>query len=106
MVQQVMQLWVLVWSASGEQLAVQDRHREPAAVGAARADTLSSPPVLVNLSSAPNTVEVTITAAPARLSLVSDAPSELYAYNGRVPGPTLGGARRRPGDRPLPERPA
>jgi bilirubin oxidase len=32
---------------------------------------------------------MTITAAPARLSLVPGARSEVYAYNGRVPGPTL-----------------
>jgi FtsP/CotA-like multicopper oxidase with cupredoxin domain len=56
----------------------------------APAQTLSTPAVLANLSSAPGTVEVTITAAPARLSLVPDAlSSEAYAYNGRVPGPTL-----------------
>ena len=56
----------------------------------APAQTLSSSAVLANLSPAPSTVEVTITAAPARLSLVPDAPpSEAYAYNGRVPGPTL-----------------
>ncbi len=90
MVRHTRLLWVLAWSAGVEQvLGNQDHHHNPAAAGAARADTLSSPPVLVNLSSAPNTVEVTITAAPARLALVSDAPSEVYAYNGRIPGPTL-----------------
>ena len=56
----------------------------------APAPTLPSPAVLANLSSAPTTIEVTITAVPARLSLVPDTPpSEAYAYNGRVPGPTL-----------------
>ncbi len=90
MVRHTRLLWVLAWSAGVEQVSGnQDHHHNPTAAGAARADTLSGPPVLVNLSSAPNTVEVTITAAPARLSLVSDAPSELYAYNGRIPGPTL-----------------
>jgi FtsP/CotA-like multicopper oxidase with cupredoxin domain len=77
MVQHVMLLTVFAWLASVEQVAAQDHHRH------------SNPPVLVNLSSAPNTVEVTITAAPTQLSLVTGAPSEVYAYNGRIPGPTL-----------------
>jgi FtsP/CotA-like multicopper oxidase with cupredoxin domain len=34
-------------------------------------------------------VEVTLTAAPARLSLVPGAVTEVFAYNGQVPGPTL-----------------
>jgi FtsP/CotA-like multicopper oxidase with cupredoxin domain len=49
----------------------------------------TSPPVLENVSRLPHTVEVTLTAAPARLSLVPGAETEVYAYNGRVPGPTL-----------------
>ena len=40
-------------------------------------------------SKLPHTVEVTITAAPARLSLVPGTTSDAFAYNGRVPGPTL-----------------
>jgi FtsP/CotA-like multicopper oxidase with cupredoxin domain len=35
------------------------------------------------------TVELTLTAAPARLSLRPGSTTEVYAYNGRVPGPTL-----------------
>ena len=52
-------------------------------------DTLSVPPILQNLSTAPGVVEMTLTAAPARLSLVPGTVSDVYAYNGRVPGPTL-----------------
>lgn len=52
-------------------------------------DPLTPPPVLRNESRLPNTVEVTLTAAPARLSLVPESASDAYAYNGRVPGPTL-----------------
>ena len=52
-------------------------------------DTLSLPPILANQSSLPHTVEVTLTAAPARLSLVPGSVSDVYAYNGLVPGPTL-----------------
>jgi len=35
------------------------------------------------------TVELTLTAAPARLSLVPGTTSDVFAYNGQVPGPTL-----------------
>jgi FtsP/CotA-like multicopper oxidase with cupredoxin domain len=34
-------------------------------------------------------VELTLTAAPTRLSLVPGAPTEVFAYNGQFPGPTL-----------------
>jgi FtsP/CotA-like multicopper oxidase with cupredoxin domain len=50
---------------------------------------LADPPVLRNTSRAPATVEVTLTASPARLSLVPGASADAYAYNGSVPGPTL-----------------
>ena len=35
------------------------------------------------------TVEFTLTAAPAKLALIPDFTSDVYAYNGQVPGPTL-----------------
>jgi bilirubin oxidase len=61
-----------------------------AAPGALAAqDTLSAPPVLQNQSTARGVVEMTLTAAPARLSLVPGTVSDVYAYNGTVPGPTL-----------------
>ena len=50
---------------------------------------LTAPPVLKNSSSAPGTVEVTITAAATRLSLKPGVTSEVFAYNGTSPGPTL-----------------
>ena len=56
---------------------------------AALGDTLSAPPVLANRSSAPKTVEVTITAEPTRLSLLPGVETEVWAYNGSIPGPTL-----------------
>ncbi|GLC25174.1 multicopper oxidase family protein [Roseisolibacter agri] len=34
-------------------------------------------------------VELTLTAAPARLELRAGTPSDVFAYNGQVPGPTL-----------------
>jgi len=50
---------------------------------------VSSPPLLVNISKLPRTVEVNLTAAVARLSLQPGVTSETFAYNGHVPGPTL-----------------
>lgn len=55
----------------------------------ARPDTVRGRPTLENRSSVPRTVEVTLTAAPSRLSLLPGTSSDVYAYNGRVPGPTL-----------------
>ncbi len=71
--------------------AVLDAHAQTAP-----ADTCSAPPVLANLSRVPHTVEVELTAAPARLSLKPGVETAVYAYNGRVPGPTL---ELREGDR-------
>ncbi|MEO9019607.1 MAG: multicopper oxidase family protein [Gemmatimonadaceae bacterium] len=53
------------------------------------ASSFSSPPILRNMSSLPRTVEVTITAAPARLELLPGKLTDVYAYNGSIPGPTL-----------------
>ncbi len=52
-------------------------------------DTLVAPPVLVNLSKAPHTVEVNLTAGPSRLALLPGHVTDAFAYNGSVPGPTL-----------------
>ena len=49
----------------------------------------SNPPLLVNISKLPRTVEVNLTAAVVRLSLQPGVTSEAFAYNGHVPGPTL-----------------
>ena len=50
---------------------------------------LTAPSVLVNESSAPHTVEVTITAAVTHLELTPGVETKVFAYNGQVPGPTL-----------------
>ena len=49
----------------------------------------AGPPALINISKKPKTVEVNIAAAVATLSLQSGVPTEVFAYNGHVPGPTL-----------------
>jgi bilirubin oxidase len=58
------------------------------APSAPRDDALTLP-ALVNVSKKPKTVEVNITAAVATLSLVPGVRTEVFAYNGHVPGPTL-----------------
>jgi FtsP/CotA-like multicopper oxidase with cupredoxin domain len=49
----------------------------------------SHPPVLKNSSTRPGTVEVTLSAAPARLTLKPGVTTDVFAYNGSFPGPTL-----------------
>jgi bilirubin oxidase len=50
---------------------------------------LAHPPVLTNESSQPGTVEVTISAAATRIALKPGVRTEVLAYNGIFPGPTL-----------------
>ena len=47
------------------------------------------PPLLKNTSTQPGTVEVTLTAAPTRLTLRPGVSTEVFGYNGSSPGPTL-----------------
>lgn len=82
-------LTMLIWSSPLETAAAQERLQYPALSSVVPASTLAAPPVLVNISSAPGTVEVTLTARPTRLSLHQGASTEVYAFNGRTPGPTL-----------------
>jgi len=48
-----------------------------------------APTVLRNMSSKPHVVEVNITAAPTRMSLQPGVTTDVFAYNGQIPGPTL-----------------
>ncbi|MGH7459913.1 MAG: multicopper oxidase family protein [Longimicrobiales bacterium] len=68
--------------AFGQQLLPRTTSAEPG-------DTLISPIVLENRSRQPNTVEVTLAATRTRLSLVAAKATDAFAYNGRIPGPTL-----------------
>lgn len=52
-------------------------------------EALTAPPVLQDLSAAPDTVEVRLVAEPTRLSLLPDVETDVWAYNGSSPGPTL-----------------
>jgi FtsP/CotA-like multicopper oxidase with cupredoxin domain len=71
-------------------LTAQDHQHPPMpAPPVPQAVTPVGPPVLENVSTLPHTVEVTITAAPTRVSLVPGVTTPVYAYNGRIPGPVL-----------------
>jgi FtsP/CotA-like multicopper oxidase with cupredoxin domain len=88
-------LTLLAWSASYGHAAAQSYHRHaPAATRpdvSAAVPTASTPgpAVFENLSLVPGIVEVRLTAAPARLPLKPGTVTDVYAYNGRSPGPTL-----------------
>jgi len=51
---------------------------------------------MANLATEPGVVNAALIAAPARVELVEGVESDVYACNGRVPGPTL---ELREGDR-------
>lgn len=70
-------------------VAAQDQGPPPRVTAVSPAVALTEPSVLANVSSVPHTVEVTLTAAPAQLSLLPGATTDVFAYNGTVPGPTL-----------------
>jgi FtsP/CotA-like multicopper oxidase with cupredoxin domain len=74
-------------------LAVSPAH---AAAQVTVADPLAEPPLAAARRSAPGVVEIDLVAAPARLPLLRGSATEVYAYNGSVPGPTL---ELREGDR-------
>ncbi len=89
MSQKLALLTVLALSVSLGAFAAPSRFQGAGLELAAPAETLAAPPVLANLSSAPRTVEVTLTAALARLELRPGETTTVFAYNGSVPGPTL-----------------
>src|SRR6266550_2687542 len=76
------------WCATLAMLAPASRQHSRIQVTLA-SDTLVRPPVLANISTSPHTVEVRLTAAVARLPMVPGHLTEVYAFNGQVPGPTL-----------------
>jgi FtsP/CotA-like multicopper oxidase with cupredoxin domain len=72
------------------------RHRATDPARVVRVRPAPAPGSFENVSREPRTVEMTLVAAPARLSLIPGPATDVYAYNGSVPGPTL---ELREGDR-------
>jgi bilirubin oxidase len=66
-----------------------ERSRLPHPLLTAPGDTVSGRATLVNISKIPKTVEVNLTAGIARMSFQPGTTTEVFAYNGHVPGPTL-----------------
>ncbi len=91
MMRRVIAAVLLAGAASPAPLAGQEHIHATRAPKAALVPTAArpGPAVFENLSSAPNTVVVSLTATRARLSLLPGTTTETYAYNGHVPGPTL-----------------
>jgi FtsP/CotA-like multicopper oxidase with cupredoxin domain len=65
------------------------QHHAQSSAAAPVADEVLGTPVLVNRSTVPGTVEVELTATATRLPLLPGTTTEVYTYNGRIPGPTL-----------------
>jgi FtsP/CotA-like multicopper oxidase with cupredoxin domain len=51
--------------------------------------SFAAPDTFQNISRAPHTVEVNLTAAPAKMEMQPGVVTDAFAYNGRIPGPTL-----------------
>jgi FtsP/CotA-like multicopper oxidase with cupredoxin domain len=88
MIGRITLLFSIIWSTSLRTFSVPDHAGNPRPAIAPN-DTLKSPPLLVNQSSVARTVEVSLTAAPARLALQPGKVTDAWAFNGMVPGPTL-----------------
>lgn len=89
MSQKLALLTILVLSVTLGAFAAPGHFQHTGLVEANDSDPLAEPPVLANLSSAPRTVEVVLTAGRATLELRPGVSTEVFAYNGSVPGPTL-----------------
>ena len=61
----------------------------PAVASAPDSSRAFAPPTLRNLSRRQGVVEVSLVAAPARLTLIPGKQTPVFAYNGQIPGPTL-----------------
>ena len=82
-------LTVLVLLASPGILAAPDARELREGRSRPDSDILLSPPSLANISRVPRTVEVKLTAAETKLSILPGKISDVFAYNGKLPGPTL-----------------
>ena len=76
-------------AAVASALALGEFTAPPAPAPGLPADNWPVLPVLQNSSSKPGVVELSLTAAPMRFEFVAGKPTEAWAYNGMVPGPTI-----------------
>jgi suppressor of ftsI len=82
---------LLVAALVGGGCAPEESTDRPAAeaVDIPLSSVVSGDPYLRNVAKEPGVVHVALVAAPARMELRDGVASEAYAYNGRIPGPTL-----------------
>ncbi len=80
---------VLAWPAPVGTLAATAHRHAPGLVAAVPPVSASRASAVANRAPVGRTVELTLTAAPARLSLRPGGATDVFAYNGQVPGPTL-----------------
>jgi bilirubin oxidase len=80
---------VLLLAATAFAGAAMPVHADQGPAEAVAAEALRAPAVLANESREPGTIEVTLTASAMRMSLVPGIDTDVYAYNGTIPGPTL-----------------
>jgi FtsP/CotA-like multicopper oxidase with cupredoxin domain len=80
---------IVLFGSLGAYSAPRTEHTRARPVPPGPVDSVNGGKGFENISKLANTVEVNLTAAVATLSLQPGIKSEVYAYNGRVPGPTL-----------------
>ncbi|HEX3159831.1 MAG TPA: multicopper oxidase family protein, partial [Gemmatimonadaceae bacterium] len=86
----------LAWFAPLGVLAIPADRYAPELAAATPPASVRAPPIAANVAATHRTVELTLTAAPTRLSLRPGGVTDVYAYDGKVPGPTI---ELREGDR-------
>jgi len=89
MTRSVTLLSVLALSLSPGLLAAPHTRELYAGASPLEASRLENPPAMVNLSRVPRTVEVKLTAAETKLSILPGTTTDAYTYEGKLPGPTL-----------------
>ena len=80
---------VLALSLSPGLLAAPQTRELHAGASRSEVSRLENPPAMVNLSRVPRTVEVKLTAAETKLSILPGTSTDAYTYEGKLPGPTL-----------------
>jgi len=78
---------VLLASACAREESADQPAAEP--IDIPLSSVVAGDPYMRNISDEPGVVHVALVAAPAKMELREGVTSEVYAYNGRIPGPTL-----------------
>jgi FtsP/CotA-like multicopper oxidase with cupredoxin domain len=82
-------LILLAWTAPLDTASAQHHGPHHVATAPAPTEMAVGPAVLKNRSREPGRVEVSLTAGRTRLEVLPGVETDVYAYNGRIPGPLL-----------------